>query len=65
MDNVQIMTGNTAAAIAAKLCNIQVVAAYPITPQTSLTETLSQFIESGELKAEYVRVESEHSALTV
>jgi pyruvate/2-oxoacid:ferredoxin oxidoreductase alpha subunit len=65
MDNVQIMTGNTAAAIAAKLCNIQVVAAYPITPQTSLAETLSQFIESGELKAEYVRVESEHSALTV
>ena len=65
MDNVQIMTGNTAAAIAAKLCKIQVVAAYPITPQTSLTETLSQFIESGELKAEYVRVESEHSALTV
>jgi pyruvate/2-oxoacid:ferredoxin oxidoreductase alpha subunit len=65
MDNVQIMTGNTAAAIAAKLCNIQVVAAYPITPQTSLAEMLSQFIESGELKAEYVRVESEHSALTV
>jgi pyruvate/2-oxoacid:ferredoxin oxidoreductase alpha subunit len=65
MADVQIMTGNTAAAIAAKLCQIQVVAAYPITPQTSLTETLSQYIESGELKAEYVRVESEHSALTV
>lgn len=60
-----IMTGNTAAATAAKLCQVQVVAAYPITPQTSVTETLSQFIESGELKAEYVRVESEHSALTV
>jgi pyruvate/2-oxoacid:ferredoxin oxidoreductase alpha subunit len=59
------MTGNTAAATAAKLCQVQVVAAYPITPQTSITETLSQFIESGELKAEYVRVESEHSALTV
>jgi pyruvate/2-oxoacid:ferredoxin oxidoreductase alpha subunit len=60
-----IMTGNTAAAIAAKLCQVQVVAAYPITPQTSITETLSQYIESGELKAEYVRVESEHSAMTV
>ena len=65
MADTVIMTGNTAAAIAAKLCQVQVVAAYPITPQTSVTETLSQFIESGELKAEYVRVESEHSALTV
>ena len=65
MSNVQIMTGNTAAATGAKLCQVQVVAAYPITPQTSVTEILSQFIESGELKAEYIRVESEHSALTV
>jgi pyruvate/2-oxoacid:ferredoxin oxidoreductase alpha subunit len=65
MADTLIMTGNTAAALAAKLCQVQVVAAYPITPQTSVTEALSQFIESGELKAEYVRVESEHSALTV
>jgi pyruvate ferredoxin oxidoreductase alpha subunit len=65
MDNHQILTGNQAAAIGAKLCGIQVVSAYPITPQTSLTEALSQYIESGELKAEYVRVESEHSAMTV
>jgi len=65
MAEVQIMTGNTAAATAAKLCQVQVIAAYPITPQTSVTETLSQFVESGELKAEYVRVESEHSAMTV
>lgn len=41
------------------------MAAYPITPQTSVTEILSQFIEEGELKAEYIRVESEHTALTV
>lgn len=65
MADTLILTGNTAAAIAAKLCKVQVVAAYPITPQTSVTETLCQFIEGGELKAEYVRVESEHSALTV
>lgn len=65
MSEVQIMTGNSAAALAAKLCQVQVVAAYPITPQTSITEALSQYIESGALKAEYVRVESEHSALTV
>ncbi|HVO67480.1 MAG TPA: transketolase C-terminal domain-containing protein [Syntrophales bacterium] len=65
MAEVQIMTGNQAAALGAKLSHVQVVAAYPITPQTSVTEILSQFIESGELKAEYIRVESEHSALTV
>jgi len=65
MADVQIMTGNSAAAIAAKLCHVQVVAAYPITPSTSIPENLSQYIESGELKAEFIRVESEHSALTV
>jgi pyruvate/2-oxoacid:ferredoxin oxidoreductase alpha subunit len=65
MPNVQIMTGNTAAAMGARLCSVQVVAAYPITPQTSLTEALALYIESGEMKCEYVRVEGEHSALTV
>ncbi|MBN1662610.1 MAG: pyruvate ferredoxin oxidoreductase [Deltaproteobacteria bacterium] len=64
-DNCQILTGNQAAAIGVKLSGVQVVSAYPITPQTSLTETLSQYIEGGELEAEYVRVESEHSAMTV
>lgn len=59
------MDGNQAAAIAARLSRVQVVAAYPITPQTPLTEQLSLFVESGELKAEYVAVESEHSALAV
>ena len=65
MSKVQIMTGNQAAALGAKLCNVEVVAAYPITPQSQLSEILSQYVESGELKAEYVRVEGEHSALTV
>ena len=41
------------------------MAAYPITPQSQLSEILSSYVESGELKAEYVRVEGEHSALTV
>jgi pyruvate/2-oxoacid:ferredoxin oxidoreductase alpha subunit len=51
MSNVQIMTGNQAAALGAKLCNVEVVAAYPITPQSQLAEILSQYVESGELKA--------------
>jgi len=60
-----IETGNTAAARAVKLCRAQVIAAYPITPQTPLTEKLSEMIEAGEMDAEYVAVESEHSALAV
>ena len=65
MNNVRIMTGNEAAATGVKLSNAQVVATYPITPQSSLAEILSQYVESGEFKAEYVRVEGEHSALSV
>ena len=63
--DMRILDGNQAAAHGAKLSRTQVIAAYPITPQTPLTETLSEFVERGELKAEYVAVESEHSALTV
>ena len=63
--DIQIIDGNQAAAHGAKLSRVQVIAAYPITPQTPVTEALSEFVERGELKAEYVAVESEHSALTV
>jgi pyruvate ferredoxin oxidoreductase alpha subunit len=62
---IRIIDGNRAAAEGAKLSRIQVIAAYPITPQTPVTEALSRFVENGELNAEYVNVESEHSALGV
>jgi pyruvate/2-oxoacid:ferredoxin oxidoreductase alpha subunit len=65
MSNVQIMTGNSAAAWGAKVAKVQVISAYPITPSTSVTETIANWVERGELKAEYVRVESEHSVMTV
>ena len=58
-----IESGNVAAAMGVKLAQAQVIAAYPITPQTPLTEKLSEYIESGEMKAQYVPVESEHSAM--
>ena len=58
-------SGNVAAATGVKLSRAQVIAAYPITPQTPLTEKLSVFVDAGELDAEYVAVESEHSALAV
>jgi pyruvate/2-oxoacid:ferredoxin oxidoreductase alpha subunit len=60
-----ILTGTQAAALAAKLCRVQVVAAYPITPQSKIPEVLSEYVERGELNAEFVRVESEHSAMGV
>ena len=60
-----IENGNVAAALGVKLCHANVIAAYPITPQTPLTEKLSEYVEAGEMKAEYIPVESEHSALAV
>jgi pyruvate ferredoxin oxidoreductase alpha subunit len=60
-----IETGNVAAALGVKLARAQVIAAYPITPQTPLTEKLSELVEAGEMQAEYIPVESEHSALAV
>lgn len=65
MTDARIITGNQAAALAARLCEVQVIAAYPITPQSQLAEMLAQHVESGQLRAEYVRVEGEHSAMTV
>ena len=65
MEKTLILTGTQAAAAAAKLCRVQVVAAYPITPQSKIPEVLSNYVEKGELKAEFVRVESEHSAMGV
>ncbi|MRS11993.1 MAG: pyruvate ferredoxin oxidoreductase [Actinobacteria bacterium] len=59
------MTGNDAAATAVKLARAQVIAAYPITPQSPVVEQLSRWVEEGELPAEFVAVESEHSALSV
>jgi pyruvate ferredoxin oxidoreductase alpha subunit len=60
-----IENGNVAAALGVMLCRVNVIAAYPITPQTPLTEKLSEYVESGKMKAEYIPVESEHSALAV
>lgn len=57
------VTGNHAAAWAARTAEPAVIAAYPITPQTTIVEKIADFVEAGELKSEYVRVESEHSAM--
>ncbi|RLG91034.1 MAG: pyruvate ferredoxin oxidoreductase [Thermoprotei archaeon] len=63
MGKLVALTGNYAVAYAAKYARVDVIAAYPITPQTSIVEKLAELIESGELDAIMIRVESEHSAL--
>ncbi len=61
--NVELITGNAAVATAAKLARPQVIAAYPITPQTLIVETISQMVARGEFDCDFVNVESEHSAM--
>jgi len=63
MSSVMINTGNYIAAKAAVMCKPDVVAAYPITPQTTLVEGIANYVASGEFKGEYICVESEHSAM--
>jgi pyruvate/2-oxoacid:ferredoxin oxidoreductase alpha subunit len=58
-----VMTGNYASAYGAKLAKVEVIAAYPITPQTSIVEKLAEFVSTGELRAKFIPVESEHSAM--
>ncbi|MCE4618599.1 MAG: ferredoxin oxidoreductase [Desulfurococcales archaeon] len=58
------LSSNYAIAYAVKDVDVDVVSAYPITPQTTVVEKISEFIANGELDAEMIHVESEHSALS-
>ena len=60
----QIMDGNEAVALAAKMARVKVISAYPITPQTTVVEKLADYVSNGELDAEFIKVESEHSAMS-
>lgn len=60
-----IMHGSHAVAEAVKLCDVNVISAYPITPQTHIVEDIAKMVADGDIKAEYVKVESEHSAMSV
>ena len=59
------MEVSIAIAEAAKLADVDIIAAYPITPQTHIVEHLAEIVADGELDAEFIPVESEHSALSV
>ncbi|PNV66902.1 transketolase C-terminal domain-containing protein [Enteroscipio rubneri] len=60
----RFLSGDEALAEGVRLARPQVISAYPITPQTVVVERLSEMVEDGSLAAEYVHVESEHSALS-
>ncbi|MBW9141708.1 MAG: pyruvate ferredoxin oxidoreductase [Candidatus Aramenus sp.] len=60
---VLALVGNHAVAYAVKQAKPQVLAVFPITPQTTMLEKLSEYIDKGELRAELIKVESEHSAM--
>ena len=62
--DVRAVTGNAAVAYAMKQINPDVVAAYPITPQTTIMEEFSNYVADGVVTTELVRVESEHSAMS-
>ncbi len=64
MREILAIDGNAAAAQAMRQINPDVVAAYPITPQTSTVQTFAQYVADGLVKTNYVTVESEHSAMS-
>jgi pyruvate ferredoxin oxidoreductase alpha subunit len=61
---VAALQGDEAVAEAVRQCDVDVVAAYPITPQTIIVEKLAEYVADGKFKGEFVAVESEHSALS-
>lgn len=60
---IQGLNGDEAVALAVKQCDVDVVAAYPITPQTIIVEKFSEYVANGEVETEYICTESEHSAM--
>ncbi len=59
----KVIMGNHAVSWGAKLARVEVISAYPITPQTQIVEELSEMCADGSLDARFIKVESEHSAM--
>lgn len=64
MTKFKMVDGNAAAVEAIQAANVKVISAYPITPQSSISEKLSELVANGSLNAKYLRVESEHTAMS-
>jgi pyruvate ferredoxin oxidoreductase alpha subunit len=61
----EVMVGNKATATAVKLARVKVASAFPVTPQTTITEYLSEMVANGELDAEFVNAEGELSTQVI
>lgn len=64
-DNIKILEGSMAVASTVKTCKPDIVSAYPITPQTHIVENIAKMVADGEIKADYIRADSEFSALSI
>lgn len=64
MGTIKALDGNAAIAYGVMRSQVQLIAAYPITPQTPIVETISSLIDAGQYEAAYITAESEHSALS-
>src|SRR5659263_138448 len=60
----KVITGDHAVAIGAKLCRVEVVPAFPITPQTLIIEHIADFVNDGQLDTKFLTMESEHSVMS-
>lgn len=60
----KVITGDHAVALGAKLCRVDVVPAYPITPQTLIIEHIADFVNNGEMDSKFLTMESEHSVMS-
>jgi pyruvate ferredoxin oxidoreductase alpha subunit len=60
----KLLTGNVAAAAAARLARVDYIPAYPITPQTEIIETIADWVREGTMDSKFVQLESEHSMIT-
>lgn len=65
MAHIDALTGNECVAEAVRLCKPDIIAAYPITPQSVVVEVLADMLANGRLESKLVDVESEHSSMSV
>ncbi len=65
MADFDVIQGNKALAYGVKLARVEVIPAYPITPQTTIIEYLAEFVANGELDAEYIHSDGEHSCMAM
>lgn len=64
VDYEKLLTGNHSVSYGAMLAKVEVISAYPITPQTTIVELLSELVANGKINAVFTKVESEHSAMS-